>query len=429
MLGAFKLNGISKYMAPTNQGWVIELTSTGTLDGAYGPRIHVDSSENLYIAGSTWNSGGTSETGYIAKLTSSASITWQKVITNTTFNCFANGISVDSSGNVFASGTYYTNATPNYSQYIVKYNSAGTQQWKKYQNGTIASTTRSGYDLTVSSAGDPIYVGSYGTAPYRPLLGKITSSTGAGSFFKRITNGTNGEYYNITIDSSGNIIVTGYISFNGSSNDTIIVKYTSAGAISWQRYLNTNSPMGQTTGVSTDNSNNIYFTGYGSSGAYVSKYDSTGTLQWSKVITPTQYTFALHDIVSDSSGNTYAIGYTGYGGGVIVKLDTNGSLIWSRWLNGVNAGFRSVKLVNNYLYIGGFGSTSSKLSITKVPTDGTATGTYGSYTYASLSVTVSNSGFTGGTTTYTDTTLTNTTTDAAFTESSGSQTASKTDAF
>lgn len=49
----------------------------------------------------------------------------------------ANSIAVDSTGNVYVTGSSRTGATSSTSDYAtIKYNSAGTQQWVKRYNGT-----------------------------------------------------------------------------------------------------------------------------------------------------------------------------------------------------------------------------------------------------------------------------------------------------
>ena len=73
--------------------------------------------------------------------------------------------------------------------------------------------------------------------------------------------------YGVTVDSSGNIYVTGYTTggldgnTNSGDDDLILVKYNSSGTKQWTKQLGTSSSdIGY--GVTVDSSDNIYVTGY-----------------------------------------------------------------------------------------------------------------------------------------------------------------------
>ena len=102
----------------------------------------------------------------------------------------------------------------------------------------------------------------------------------------------------VTVDSSGNIYVTGYTTggldgnTNSGDDDLILVKYNSSGTKQWTKQLGTSSSdIGY--GVTVDSSDNIYVTGYtdggldgntssGGSDFFLLKYNSSGTKQWTK---------------------------------------------------------------------------------------------------------------------------------------------------
>jgi hypothetical protein len=99
----------------------------------------------------------------------------------------------------------------------------------------------------------------------------------------------------VTIDSSGNIYVTGFtgggLDGNTSSGkeDIILVKYNSSGTKQWTKQLGT-STFEEGSGVTTDPSGNIYVTGgtlggldgntsSGSGDIFLVKYNSSGIKQ------------------------------------------------------------------------------------------------------------------------------------------------------
>ena len=101
--------------------------------------------------------------------------------------------------------------------------------------------------------------------------------------------------YGVTVDSSGNIYVTGYTTggLDGNTNsggrDLFLVKYNSSGVKQWTQQLGTSSG-DSGRGVMVDSSNNIYVTGYTEGGLdgntssgerdlFLVKYNSSGVKQ------------------------------------------------------------------------------------------------------------------------------------------------------
>ena len=135
------------------------------------------------------------------------------------------------------------------------------------------------------------------------------------------------------VDSSDNIYVTGSTSggldgnTNSGGSDIFLVKYYDNGTKQWTKQLGTSS---SDTGneVTVDSSGNVYVTGYtqggldgtnaGNSDLFVVKYNSSGTKQWTKQFGTSESDYAT-GVATDSSGNVYVAGYTGGG------LDNNTS--------------------------------------------------------------------------------------------------------
>ena len=159
---------------------------------------------------------------------------------------------------------------------------------------------------------------------------------------------SNESGYKINLDSSGNVYVTGYtegIVDGGSlkgTRDAVVAKFGTNGSKQWVRQLGDTYSEG--LDVATDSSGNVYIVGYsygdfdgnnniGSTDIIIAKYNSTGTKQWSH-----QYGTSSHDkgtgITIDNSDNIYITGET-YGnlygnsksGGYdifVMKLNTDG---------------------------------------------------------------------------------------------------------
>jgi len=139
----------------------------------------------------------------------------------------------------------------------------------------------------------------------------------------------------VAIDSANNIIVVGRTGSDGAGgNDLLIAKYNSAGALQWDRTLGgTGSDVGYA--VAIDSANNIIVVGQtasdgaGSDDVLIAKYNSAGALQWNRTLggTGSDVGFA---VAIDSANNIIVVGYTGSDGAggddvLIAKLPPNGS--------------------------------------------------------------------------------------------------------
>ena len=106
------------------------------------------------------------------------------------------------------------------------------------------------------------------------------------------------QAYSARVDSSGNIIIAG----NGGSQaaGTIIAKYDATGSIQWQRHLAVGSSFG--TKLAFDSSDNIYLHSPNSGGRiHISKYNSSGTLQWQNALRYPTESLATGGVEADDS--------------------------------------------------------------------------------------------------------------------------------
>jgi hypothetical protein len=258
------------------------------------------------------------------------------------------------------------------------------------------------------------------------ILGKYNSN-GVVQWKKEIGTEFVDTGYGITIDSSNDIIITGYTQENldNETNTTacewsvyqgttfadcqagsaaiFIMKLSSSGTVLWTKlHQSSGSDIGYA--VTTDSSNNIYVTGMtnggldnntqvGSGDMFLVKYNSSGTKQWTKQ-PGTSSRESGQSVITDTSGNIYVTGYTGgsldgntnQGSNDIflVKYNSSGVKQWTKQLGTSSSDYGSAIGIfssNNqdYIYITGTtdgaldGNTNSEASdifVVKYNTDG-----------------------------------------------------------
>ena len=421
----------------------------GTLGGAgsdQGFGIAVDSSGNVYVTGFTNSQGAGVQDVLITKYNTSGTIQWQRTLGGSSDDR-GQGIAVDSSGNVYVTG--FTASPSSGSQYdalITKYDTSGTIQWQRTLGG---SSDDRGQGIAVDSSGN-VYVTGFTASPssgsqYDALITKYDTS---GTIqWQRTLGGAGNDYgYGIAVDSSGNVYVTGFtISQGAGSIDVLITKYDTSGTIQWQRTLG-GASSDQGYGIAVDSSGNVYVTGFTNSqgaGNYevlITKYNTSGTIQWQRILGGASSDQG-YGIAVDSSGNVYVTGFTdSQGAGVqdvlITKYNTSGTIQWQRILGGASneqgRGIAVDSSGNVYVtaYTASTSGTGNNVLITKLPGDGSKTGTYTvggvSFTYAASTLTAATSTLTAATSTLTDAASTLTSSTSTLTAATSTLTSSVT---
>jgi uncharacterized delta-60 repeat protein len=310
--------------------------------------VAVDAAGNVYVAGTSTGAGS----GYdyvVIKYNSSGSTDWVA-----RYNGTGNGednaylVRVDNSGNVYVSGSS-TGTGTGLDYAIVKYNSAGVQQWAARYNGP-GNAVDEVYSLQVDNIGN-VYITGYsnGGATMDDIATIKYNSAGAEQWVRRYNGSANNDDYgnSLVLDAAGNPIVTCASTETASDIDFLTIKYDASGNQQWTAFYNgpgndEDFPSSNTI----DAAGNFYVVGYsvgiGTERDYcIVKYNSSGQQQWaSRYDGPDGWDEAFN-VVVDNSGNVYITGNSaGVGTGddyCTIKYNSSGAEQWVARYNGSGA--------------------------------------------------------------------------------------------
>jgi hypothetical protein len=261
-------------------------------------------------------------------------------------NTYAYDLALDSTGVMYVAGQESDGS--NRDSQINKYAVNGTKTWGRKYYRSPGSRYEYSVGVVVDTS-DNVYTISnpdYGSQSVR--ISKVNSD---GTFsYSRNYNPASGNGYirGSTVDPSGNIIVTGRGYYHGGAWNNSTIKFNSSGAVVWQRRWGNNSEDFFGYRVACDSLGNVYSAGttgtLGNASSYrgfIIKYNSSGTLQWQYQYNESTLEGGIYNIRIDSNDNIYATGYFGTGAStvaVLLKLNTSGDIVWQRKITG-NAGF------------------------------------------------------------------------------------------
>lgn len=144
----------------------------------------------------------------------------------------------------------------------------------------------------------------------------------------------------IAVDSTGNVIVTGFAKNTGTSYDFVTIKYTPDGNTVWTNtYNRSSSSPDYAKALAADANSNVIVAGYGYIAAtgydgIIVKYAPGGSRLWTAVY---NYSAAsddrFYDVATDANGNIYAVGRSN-DDALLVKYTPDGSLAWTRTCRG-----------------------------------------------------------------------------------------------
>ncbi|MFL5764652.1 MAG: SBBP repeat-containing protein [Bacteroidia bacterium] len=339
-----------KYDPAGVQVWRSEYNGPGSsLDEAHA--ITVDGSGNVYVTG--WSYGG-SGTGYdyaTVKYNSAGVQQWASRYTNVAGGTDeAWDISVDNAGDVFVTGSS-DGAGTNSAATTVRYNSAGVQQWAMRFDGA-GGDIDAGYGIWVDPATGISYVTGYTYRSTAQDFNFITIKYNLAGAQQWATeyNSTDSKYdeaHAITVDASGNVYVTGISQRAVLTNyDYATVKYNSTGVQQWaMRYNGAGNDYDRANAITLDGSGNVIVTGRSvgagaaAEDAVTLEYNNSGTFQWeARYNGPANGYDEGKAVTTDAGGNIYITGYSFVTGAnndyLTIKYNAAGAQQWLTSYNG-----------------------------------------------------------------------------------------------
>ena len=363
------------------------IETVGNANNNYFRDLSLDSSGNIYASGGDNSLSLVYSTDIMGINRYASTLTGSSEFTD---------VATDGSGNSYT-------LTGNNAIEIQKWNSSGTLQWQRKLD---SASTEQAHAIGLDSSGSVYGVGrtEQSTSNGDFFIGKYNSS-GTFQWQRRLAafvSGRGAQFTDITGDAAGSVLVVG----NGLNTDNwteaILAKYDGSGNLTWQRAIQQTSRYDWFSSVATDSSNNVYVVGgiYDGGSTYTGhiwKWNSSGTLQWMRQISAVQTGGNNQKgvrVAVDPTGNVYWMTQnpsspaTKY----IIKYNSSGTIQWQRsWNAAANTSTEvDIKVDNDFIFLVGR-VTGLDGYIAKLPTDGSKTGTYTvgtySFTYAASSLT------------------------------------------
>jgi len=322
-----------------------------------GGRVAVDSSDNVYVAGYTESYGAGGADIVLVKFDNSGTYQWQCIWGGVNYD-YGIDVAVDSTDNIYLVGSTQSFTAGGSDLVLVKYNSAGVQQWNRTWGGTEDDE---GLGVNVDSSNN-VYITGYTESFGNVLLAKYDSSGVEQWVNTESEIGSLGRA--LVLDSLGNIYVAGDTYYGAGHTDICLEKYNSAGVLLWNKTWG-GSNWDHGWGVVVDSSDNVYVSGKtrsfgaGDSDMVLLKYDNTGVQQWYRTWGGIS-TDSGNRIAVDSLNNVYLAGTTvGFGGGLfdmtLVKYNFLGEEQWYYTWGGVSNEFGTGIVLDSSenVYVGG----------------------------------------------------------------------------
>jgi hypothetical protein len=252
-----------KYYSNGDTVWVRRYNGPGN-GGDIASALAVDDSGNVYVTGKSY--GGESNYDYATmKYYPNGETAWVRVYNGPeNSDDEANALAVDGFGNVYVTGGSFDSEV-NWDYVTIKYYPNGDTAWVRRFNGPA-----NGEDKAYAIALDPlnnVYVTGYSdsTGSYQDYATIKYDSSGNVVWVKRY-NGPPGNGSDlacaIAVDDSNNAYVTGMSGGGATGIDYATIKYDSLSSPSWvKRYDGPANGYDRAYDIAVDDSGNVYVTG------------------------------------------------------------------------------------------------------------------------------------------------------------------------
>lgn len=315
------------------------ITILGGTGYDYVYSINPTSDDGSILAGSTISEGAGSYDVIVAKLATDGSVDWQKIYGGTGYE-YAKSVQETNDGGYMVAG-YTTSIGTGGDVWLLKLNSDGSVNWQKTYGGTGLDTVRSMMEL---SGGGYIVAGetdSFGSGSFDAWVLKLNSN-GTVAWQKAVGNTGNEYAHSVRETADGGYIVAGETNSSGAGgSDFFILKFTSAGILSWQKtYGGTAFDSAYSIQETADGGYIVagytFSFGAGGNDFLILKLTSTGAISWQKTFggignEETQSVVETIDggfVIAGSTNGSMA----GAGGEemLALKLSSAGAMLWQK---------------------------------------------------------------------------------------------------
>jgi hypothetical protein len=332
-----------RYYPHGDTAWVRWYDGTGNgWDVVSG--IAADDSSHVLVTGTSKGNGTKYDCATIKYLPNGDTAWVRRYDGPASFDDAARAIAVDAFGNVYVTG-YSRDSATYYDYCTIKYYPHGDTAWVRKYNGP-GNHIDMADAITLDSSGNVYVTGSsfsreafrdYATIKYYP--------GGEVAWVRRYDGPAylSDSAVAIAVDGSGNVCVTGR-SWNGTDYDYATIKYYPDGDTAWvRRYDGPGGFSDSAVAVAVDGSGNVYVTGSswvtGTDCDYATiKYSPNGDISWVRRYDgPANGRDKVSAMVIDGVGGIYVTGGSeGEGSSfdyATVKYDSSGNEVWIRRYN------------------------------------------------------------------------------------------------
>jgi len=279
--------------------WTNRYHGPGNHDSAYA--VIVDNSGDVLVTGESRN--GTNNPDYATIKYSGAGLPLWTNRYNGPANKhdYALAMAVDSSGNSFVTGSSGGFSVNDTEYATVAYSAAGIPLWTNRYSGPGNGDAKA---IAVDNGGKVFVTGESFGAGTGDDYATIAYSTAGVPLWTNRYNGPANRFdwaEAITVDSNGDVLVTGASDGIGTSSDYATIKYSSSGVPMWTNRYDLGSSNNRAYAIAVDNNGSVFVTG--SSGTVA--YSRAGVPLWTDVSG-----IVGHAIGMDSYGNVFVTGFS-----------------------------------------------------------------------------------------------------------------------
>jgi outer membrane protein assembly factor BamB len=312
----------------------------------------VDSSGNVYATGYAKESSSGSLDYVTLKFDRNGNRLWRAVYdSGASEDDKPVALAIDPSGNVYVTGSSQADSGNGGWDYAtIKYDSNGNRLWASRYNGSNNKDDLAA-GMAVDKNGNVFVTGSSKNALSQYQFATVKyDSQGNRVWVKTYGSGLEDDAVSLTMDSSGNIYVTGKSRTLLSGLDITTIKYSNAGDQLWAKsysgdLLKDDVP----PKVVVDSSGFVYVLAnvqallLGSIDFAVIKYDNNGQKLWLATYNgPSSRADYPSDMTVDQNGNVYVTGASNGTDGksdfATVKFNSNGAQVWVARYQGASGG-------------------------------------------------------------------------------------------